>query len=101
MDPSEPFTPIEQVCHVKDIEIDGYHVRIHRTLEESHPLLASIDGEALAKERFYSSADTAEVFAQFRDARAKTLELVVAPGQDGGSSGTCPMILGRHGHGVL
>ena len=23
--PSEPFTPMEQVCHVKDIEIDGYH----------------------------------------------------------------------------
>jgi hypothetical protein len=25
--PSEPLTAIEQVCHVRDIEIDGYHVR--------------------------------------------------------------------------
>jgi hypothetical protein len=74
--PSEPFTPIEQVCHVKDVEIDGYHVRIQRTLEEVNPLLASLDGEALARERSYSSADTATVFAQFRDARAKTIELV-------------------------
>jgi DinB superfamily len=74
--PSEPFTPIEQVCHVEDIEIDGYHVRLRRTLEESNPLLASIDGEALAKERSYSTADTMQVFAQFRAGRAKTIELV-------------------------
>ena len=74
--PSEPFTPIEQVCHVKDIEIDGYHERLRRMLEESNPLLASLDGEALARERAYSTADTAVVFAQFRKARAKTLELV-------------------------
>jgi hypothetical protein len=74
--PSEPFTPIEQVCHVKDIEIDGYHVRLRRTLEELNPLLGSIDGEALARERSYSTADSTLVFAQFRAARAKTMELV-------------------------
>ena len=37
--PSEPFTAIEQVCHVRDVEIDGYHVRFQRTLHESDPLL--------------------------------------------------------------
>jgi hypothetical protein len=74
--PSEPFTPIEQVCHVKDIEIDGYHERLRRVLEESNPLLASLDGEALARQRAYSTADTAVVFAQFREARAKTIGLV-------------------------
>jgi len=74
--PSEPFTPIEQICHVKDIEIDGYHVRLRRTLEEFNPLLASLDGEVLARERSYSTADSALVFAQFRDARAKTMELL-------------------------
>src|SRR5713226_2884528 len=56
--PSEPFTPIEQVCHVKDIEIDGYHVRFRRTLEESNPVLASLDGELLATERSYATAET-------------------------------------------
>jgi len=74
--PSEPFTAIEQVCHVKDIEIEGYHVRFRRVLLESSPLLASLDGEAFARERAYSTADTAAVFAQFRDARAKTIEVV-------------------------
>ena len=41
--PSEPFTAIEQVCHVRDIEVEGYHVRIRRTLAERDPVLASVD----------------------------------------------------------
>ena len=52
--PSEPFTPIEQVCHVRDIEVDGYHVRFRRTLQESNPTLLTLDGERLARERRYA-----------------------------------------------
>jgi uncharacterized glyoxalase superfamily protein PhnB len=74
--PSEPFTPIEQVCHVKDVEIEGYHVRLRRTVEESNPHLTSLDGEVLARERSYSTADTTLIFEQFREARSKTIELV-------------------------
>ena len=74
--PSEPLTAIEQVCHVRDIEIDGYHVRFHRTLHESSPTLASIDTEALARERSYGTADVAAAFAAFRAARAETIELI-------------------------
>jgi hypothetical protein len=81
--PSEPFTPIEQVWHVRDIEVDGYHERLRRTLRESNPLLASLDGEALAKERSYATRDPAEAFAAFRHARNNTIELVsnLAPQQ--------------------
>lgn len=74
--PSEPLTAIEQICHVRDIEIDGYHVRFHRTLHESSPLLASIDTEALARERAYAKADVSAVFAAFREARAMTIDLL-------------------------
>jgi DinB superfamily len=74
--PSEPLTAIEQVCHVRDIEIDGYGVRFHRTLTESNPLLASIDTEALAKERAYGSADADAALADFRAARLKTVALL-------------------------
>lgn len=74
--PSEPFTPIEQVCHVKDIEIDGYHVRFRRTLDESNPVLDSLDGELLATERSYATADTVAVLGEFRDARRKTVALI-------------------------
>jgi hypothetical protein len=74
--PSEPFTAIEQVCHVRDIEIEGYHQRFTRTLNEHQPLLASIDSEAVARERDYAAADVAEVFADFRRARATTVALL-------------------------
>lgn len=81
--PSEPFTAIEQVCHVRDIEVEGYHVRFRRTLAETNPVLASIDSEAVAKERRYGAANTDEVFAAFRQARAQTLALIagLAPAQ--------------------
>jgi DinB family protein len=74
--PSEPFTPIEQVCHVRDIEVDGYHVRFRRTLQELNPKLISLDGESLARERRYAAASAAEVFTAFRLARAQTIELI-------------------------
>jgi hypothetical protein len=74
--PSEPFTAIEQICHVRDIEIDGYHVRFRRTLNEADPTLLSIDGAALAKERSYATSNASEVFAVFRAARAKTVQLL-------------------------
>ena len=74
--PSEPFTAIEQICHVRDIEIEGYQVRFRRTLEEHTPLLPSIDSEAVAKSRNYGAADAAQVFAEFRAARADTLSLL-------------------------
>ena len=74
--PSEPFTAIEQVCHVRDIEIEGYQLRFQRTLAEESPLLPSIDSEAVAKERDYGRANVAQVFAEFRAARAMTVGLL-------------------------
>ena len=76
---SEPFTAIEQICHVRDIEIEGYQVRFKRTLDEHSPLLPSIDSEAVAKERNYGGADSAQVFAEFRAARAQDPEPAARP----------------------
>jgi len=74
--PSEPFSAIEQICHVRDIEVDGYHERFRRALQEINPTLENVDGETLAVERAYAAAEPAEVFAAFRIARAKTLETI-------------------------
>lgn len=74
--PSEVFTAIEQLCHVRDIEVEGYHVRFRRTLAEVHPTLVSIDSEPLAIERNYGAADAAKVLAEFRLARVQTMEIV-------------------------
>jgi hypothetical protein len=74
--PSEPFTPIAQICHVRDIEIDGYHVRFQRTLNEVNPTLATVDGDTLAIERSYATSNAAEVFAAIREARGRTVRLI-------------------------
>ncbi len=74
--PSESLTALEQLCHVRDIEIDGYQLRFRRLLNEANPLLAAIDGYALVRERAYAQADAAEVLAAFRAARAVTVELL-------------------------
>jgi hypothetical protein len=74
--PSEGFTAIEQVCHVRDIEIEGYHLRFRRTLEENSPTLESIDGYALARDRIYANADAADAINAFRAARARTIGMI-------------------------
>jgi hypothetical protein len=79
--PSEQFTAIEQVCHVRDIEIEGYQVRFQRVLDEASPFLPSIDSETLAVQRDYGRADVAKVFADFRIAREKTLATLRSLGE--------------------
>ena len=74
--PGESFTATEHVCHLRDIEIDGYQVRIRRMLEEENPLLLSIDGGSLVKARGYSETNPFEALATFRGARKNTLELI-------------------------
>ena len=74
--PSERFTPIEQVCHVRDVEVDGYHVRFQRTLHEANPFLPDLGSEALARARAYATADVTDVLESFRTARAKTVQLL-------------------------
>jgi hypothetical protein len=75
--PSEPFTALEHLCHLRDIEIDGYRVRLRRTLDEELPRLESIDGAELARSRHYGGADAARVSSSFRAARAETLRLLM------------------------
>ena len=74
--PGERFSPLGQICHVRDIEVDGYHVRITRMLSEESPALASLDSYEIANLRHYEAADPEEALAGFREARGKTLQLL-------------------------
>jgi hypothetical protein len=74
--PSEAFTAIEQVCHVRDLEIEGYQVRFRRTLTEVEPNLPSIDSVKIAKQRNYAGSSGAEALAAFRAARIQTLDML-------------------------
>lgn len=74
--PSETFTAIEQICHVRDIEIDGYQARLYRMLTEPNPFLESIDSYALARRRNYAATEPAEALASFKAARNRTLGIL-------------------------
>lgn len=74
--PSERLTPIEQICHIRDIELEGYQVRLRRTLTELNPHLESLDTDEMARTRSYAASDEREVLASFRIVRAQSLELL-------------------------
>lgn len=74
--PGEQFSALGTLCHLRDIEIDGYHIRIRRMLEEENPDLVSIDGYRLARERDYAHGDPQRTLAAFRGARRVTLEML-------------------------
>lgn len=67
------FALIEHICHLRDIDGDGYRVRLERMLTEANPSLPDIDGDALAKQRDYLSQDLAAALAAFTTTR---LEIV-------------------------
>jgi DinB family protein len=71
--PSETFSALEQVCHLRDIERDGYHLRIQRMLDEADPSLESLDSYEIARLRGYGEADVDAALAEFRDARTSTV----------------------------
>ncbi len=75
--PSERFAPIAQLCHVRDIEREGYHVRFRRTLLENHPQLVDIDSYALAERRDYAVCqDPQPVLDDFAAARMETVAMI-------------------------
>ena len=73
------FSVLENVCHLRDIEVEGYGVRLQRVLKENHPTLPDINGGQLARERRYSEQPlqpALDAFIQARHAILKTLESV-------------------------
>jgi hypothetical protein len=74
--PSERLSAIEQVCHVRDIEIEGYWVRFQRTRTELAPVLPDLPGELMAQERNYAGSDPMAALRDFAAARIKTVDAI-------------------------
>ena len=74
--PSESLNAIEQICHIRDVEVAGYHVRFRRMLDETEPTLDSLDGYRLVEENKYAQSDPKAVLAEIHSARIQTMKLV-------------------------
>jgi hypothetical protein len=71
--PSEALTVRQQICHVRDSEIDGYQVRFDRLARETAPVLASLDTDGLVLSRRYDEDDIEAALRTFEDARRRTM----------------------------
>jgi hypothetical protein len=76
------FSMLEHVCHLRDIEVDGYAARVKRILREDGPLLPDIDGSRLASERDYNSHNLALALQAFSQARALNIETLLNVRED-------------------
>lgn len=70
------FSVLEHICHLRDIEEEGYSLRIEKILTEENPFLADIDGDKLAVEREYQLKNLAAELEKFAECRAKSLSLI-------------------------
>ncbi|HEY4127082.1 MAG TPA: DinB family protein [Gammaproteobacteria bacterium] len=67
------FSLMEQVCHLRDIEVEGYTRRLQLLLAEDHPKLHDLDGTALAKVRDYNAQPFLPALTAFQAARHANL----------------------------
>jgi hypothetical protein len=63
------FSFMEHICHLRDLELEGYGSRIEKILSEDLPPLADMDGASLARERRYNLQPFDESMQQFAEAR--------------------------------
>lgn len=68
------FSVLESVCHLRDIEVEGYARRLELLLEEDMPLLPDLDGTALARARRYHLQVFAAALQDFTAARQANLQ---------------------------
>ena len=73
---SGDFSLLENVCHLRDIEVEGYSVRIRRILSEDNPKLADINGGKLAAERDYNNQNLSAALSAFTEARRQNLSVL-------------------------
>jgi len=76
--PSPGWSFVENMCHLRDLEIEGYAARITRILEEDNPSLPDFDGPGIAKARNYIEQDALQALRDFTTIRAKNVDRLSA-----------------------
>jgi hypothetical protein len=72
-DPPGEFSVLENVCHLRDLELQGYAVRIKRMLTEADPELADFDGARVAAESDYNNEQLSVALNAFQQARTENV----------------------------
>ena len=75
---ADTFALVEQACHLRDLEREGYLVRVRRMLGEKEPVLDAFDGQAVAATRDYARQDAHAAAQDFAAARRELVAVVGA-----------------------
>ena len=73
---ADEFSLLEHVCHLRDLEREGYSVRIRKLLTEDQPTLPDFDGSRIASERNYNSQDFESAFQEFAREREENVRVL-------------------------
>ena len=71
---TEEFSALENICHLRDLELRGYTPRIRRMLEETNPVLTDFDGARVAAESNYQNEQPQVALQTFQTARKANVE---------------------------
>lgn len=74
----DEFSILENICHLRDLELQGYTPRIVRILAESDPSLADFDGARVAAESNYNNEQPGFALQAFQTARLENVEVLRA-----------------------
>jgi hypothetical protein len=70
------FSILEHICHLRDLEREGYSIRVQKLLTEAHPQLPDFDGDKIAAERNYNQQDPLTVLTDFKKARQQNVAIL-------------------------
>ncbi|HEV7475362.1 MAG TPA: DinB family protein [Pyrinomonadaceae bacterium] len=70
------FSVLENLCHLRDLELQGYTLRIERILSETEPILADFDGARVAAESDYNSEPADLALAAFASTRRENVRIL-------------------------
>jgi hypothetical protein len=70
------FSALENLCHLRDLELQGYKPRIERILSEVDPLLADFDGARVAAMSDYNSEAVDAALQSFANARQENVRML-------------------------
>ena len=73
-----PFSLVEHCCHLRDLEEEGYTLRLRRMLREHAPALDDFDGDAVAASRSYPDQDLTAATKAFAEARARNVAVLTS-----------------------
>jgi len=75
---ADEFSALENFCHLRDLELDGYTRRIKRILNETDPPLPDFDGARVAAEGNYNKQQPEIALQTFQTARRENVELLTS-----------------------